>query len=815
MAEEKKKGKQASLLVNRRSFMKWSAALGGTAALCGPGVFSKVSEAAAQSASGTEEAFWTSCTVNCGSRCVLKAYVKDGVIVRMDTDDTGDDAYGSHQVRACLRGRSKRHQVYNPDRLKYPMKRTGIRGEGKFERISWDQAFKEIAQRLKQTVDTYGNESVFINYGTGTLGAVMSKSWHPSTTCMARLMNTMGGYLNQYGDYSAGQLESALPPMFGDGWVTGNSFRDIANSRLVVFFGNNPAATRMSGGGLVYDLVHSYKENRPRFITIDPRYTDTASVVGDEWIPIRPGTDAALINGLAYVLITENMVDQEFLDKCTIGYDEDHMPRGIPANNSYKSYILGKGEDKTPKTVKWASEITGIPEARIIKLARELGTTKPAFIVQGWGPQRHSNGEQNSRAVCTLAALTGNIGIQGGNTGARESGVALGFVKFPMGKNKVKATISHFTWPMAIERGSTMTAKNAGVRGAEKLGADLKFMWNYAGNCIINQHSDVNATTKMLQDDKKLETIVVIDSFMTPSAKFADYLLPGTTTQEENDFSDSYHVAELQYLSFVEKAIEPQFESRNIYDICAGVAKELGPDIEQAFTEGRTRDQWLEWLYRETRKKYPGLPPTLAEAYKLGVYKEKRTGLPRVPYKKFREDPKNNPLKTPSGKIEIFCKYLHDAGQEWELKEDEKVTGLPIYDTAWEGHTDPLISKYPLQLIGHHYKQRTHSTFGNVDWTNQVAPQLLWINPIDAKTRSIKHGDLVEIFNDRGKVRIEAKVTDRIMPGVLSLPEGAWYRPDKEMVDHGGCVNVLTLYRPTALAKSNPQHSNLVQVVKV
>jgi anaerobic dimethyl sulfoxide reductase subunit A len=125
-----------------------------------------------------------------------------------------------------------------------------------------------------------------------------------------------------------------------------------------------------------------------------------------------------------------------------------------------------------------------------------------------------------------------------------------------------------------------------------------------------------------------------------------------------------------------------------------------------------------------------------------------------------------------------------------------------------------LREKYPLQLIGHHYKQRTHSTYGNVDWLKRVAPQELWINPADAEARGIKHADMVKVYNDRGTVLIPAKVTTRIMPGVLSLPQGAWFAPDKDGVDHGGCVNVLTSLRPSPLAKGNPQHTNLVQVVK-
>lgn len=801
--------------VSRRNFMKWTALAGGAIALQPEHLFKFVGKAQAQTALGFDKSVWTACTVNCGSRCILKGHVKNGALVRITTDDTGDDTYGTHQVRACMRGRSARERVNHPDRLLYPLKRTGVRGEGQFERISWDQAFEEIARRLQITVKDHGNESLFMNYGTGTLGAVMSKSWPPRTSPMARLMNAMGGSLDQYGDYSTGQITSALADMFGQGWVGGNTFADIAHSQLVVLFGDNPAACRMSGGGTIYDIIKARGTGAPRIISIDPRFTDTNTVVADEWIPIRPGTDAALVCGMAHVMIKENLVDQAFLDTYTSGFDEAHMPEGIAPNSSYKSYILGLGQDQVEKTPAWAAQLTGIPDARIIKLAREIAAAKPAFIAQGWSLQRHANGEAAARSIAALAAITGNIGIRGGNTGAREGDISFAHAKFPVLENKVKATISHFAWPMAIERGKTMTAQNAGVRGADKLNANLKFLWNYAGNTLINQHADINATAKLLKDDTQLETIVVVDNFMTASAKFADYVLPAVATQEERDFVDSAKSSIMQYLIFADKVVEPPGECKSIYDICAGIAAQISPNIEQTFTQGRTRDEWLAFLYEETRKIYPDLPENMEDAFAMGIYKKRIDGESPIPFEDFRRDPVANPLGTPSGKIDIFSTVMHEKGQTWELAPGETIDGLPVYDIAWEGHTDPLSEKYPLQMIGHHYKQRTHSTYGNLTWTQQVATQRLWMNPLDATKRGIKHGDMVEIYNDRGRVHVKVKLTARMMPGVLSLPQGAWYTPDKDGVDKGGCINTLTLYRPTALAKSNPQHSNLVEVKKV
>lgn len=216
-------------------------------------------------------------------------HVVDGEIKYVETDNTGDDNYdGLHQVRACLRGRSMRRRVYNPDRLKYPMKRVGARGEGKFERISWEEAYDIIATNMQRLIKEYGNESIYLNYGTGTLGGTMTRSWPPGNTLVARLMNCCGGYLNHYGDYSSAQIAEGLNYTYG-GWADGNSPSDIENSKLVVLFGNNPGETRMSGGGVTYYLEQARQKSNARMIIIDPRYTDTGAGREDEWIPYSSG----------------------------------------------------------------------------------------------------------------------------------------------------------------------------------------------------------------------------------------------------------------------------------------------------------------------------------------------------------------------------------------------------------------------------------------------------------------------------------------------------------------------------------------------
>lgn len=403
------------------------------------------------------------------------------------------------------------------------------RGEGKFERISWDEAIRTVAQNLKNTVDKYGKESLYWQYCSGQQSLVNSRrAWW-------RLLNLMGGYLKYYGSYSTAQIGVAFPYTYGARPASGVD--EIANAKLYVTFGGNSVVTRGSGGGKGYQLECALAKGKPRSVMIDPMYNDTVAAGVDQWIPIRPGSDAALVEAIAYELINNNWIDQDFLDKYCIGYDEKTLPEGAAKGSDYKSHILGKGPDGIVKTPEWASKITGIPVKTIKDLAKEMGTTKPCFVSQGWGPQRQANGEQTSRAIAMLPILLGQIGLPGTNCGDAEANYTLPAVYLPVGKNPVKATIPVFLWTDAILRGKEMTDLTDGLRGVKRLDHDIKMIVNSGGNTMINQHSDSNATDKILRDTSKCEFIVVCDNMMTPSCRYADILLPDVMSAETNDIA--------------------------------------------------------------------------------------------------------------------------------------------------------------------------------------------------------------------------------------------------------------------------------------
>ncbi|EGO65749.1 DMSO/selenate family reductase complex A subunit [Acetonema longum] len=740
----------------------------------------------------------TSCIHNCGGRCLLKAHVKEGILIQLTTDDSPDtDQFP--QARACLKGRAQRQRLYDPDRLKYPMKRVGERGEGRFNRISWDEAFDTITGQMQRIKQMYGNEAIHLLYGTGVYGQI-SQSWITPDMggALPRFLHMFGGYLGYYNTYSSACFSYSAPYTYGV--AEGNSPDDLVNAKLIVLFAENMAETRMGGAGAAYYLKLA-KDKGAKIVVVDPRYSDTASALADEWIPIRPTTDNALIDAMAYVMLTETLHDQTFLDTYCLGFDEEHMPPGIPAGHSYRSYLFGLSDDKIVKTPEWAERITGIPRDSIVRLARQIGRTKPACLLQGLGWQRHAYGEQPVRALPVLAAMTGSLGKKGGGPGLRLGGhkVPMGWV--PAGTNPVKASISCYMWPEAILRGKEMTAAD-GVQGAAGLATDIKMIWSYASNILINQHSDCNGTARILQDESKCEFILVHDVVMTPSAKFADILLPDVTHFEREDITT--YSSGIGYAIYHQKVVEPMYECKDIYTITSELANRLG--FGNQFTEGKTEQDWLRECVKAAQDKDPRFP-AFEDFRRQGIYKAAPPE-PVIAYEQQIADPVHHPFQTPSGKIEIFSPRL------WEKNNAREVPAVPKYISAWEGPDSPLTAKYPLQCIGYHCKQRVHSTFDNIPWMEEAGKQEVWISPGDAEERGIMNGEQVKVFNDRGAMIIAAKVTPRIMPGVAAIPQGAWWSPDSQGIDRRGNINTITKYHPTPLAKGNPQHTNLVQIEK-
>lgn len=452
--------------LTRRTFVASAGALGALAT-CGTAantLYASAPQAFGDGSGDGESIVWTHCHVNCGGACVLQCHVQDGELKYVESDNTGDASFGAVEARACLRGRSIRPWLGSADRLNYPMKRVEgtKRGDGQYERISWDEALDTIASEFKRITEKYGNESVFIQECSGVEQNIMMNN------PFFRLFNLLGGEVTRYGSYSSAAISfGAVPYTYGKSW--GNrSLKTIQEGELVVMFGFAPNDMRMAGDGPGYDLNVMRETKNARVIVIDPRRNETCTNQGAERIPIVPGTDAALVAGIAHELITKDLVDLDFLHTYCMGFDEESMPEEARGKNlSYRDYIMGTGYDKVEKTPAWAASITKIPAERIVKLAHEIAESDPCYICQGLGPQRHTNGDNAARAIMVLPQLVGQVGKPGTTSGGTIGNDDIGLNSLPTGDNPIKTKFPNFLWPEAIRDGAKLTATNAGIQNAE------------------------------------------------------------------------------------------------------------------------------------------------------------------------------------------------------------------------------------------------------------------------------------------------------------------------------------------------------------
>ena len=723
---------------------------------------------------------------DCGSKCKMLATVQESCLLQIQPDVNGTEM----RFVGCPRGRAYGHTYLTSKRLRYPMERIAQRGDGRFRRITWEEAAQKVATATTEAGQKYGPGSRFVINAAGVSAAIRGDRF------MKNLLACDGGYLNYYNYYSAACAVYITPYLYGT-VLAGNHESCYVDSKLIILWGFNPATCHY--GLDTKDYFAQAKEKGAKIIAIDPRESDSVMTLADEWIPIKPSSDTALIDALAYVIWDEGLQDQEFMNKFCQGFDEDHMPEGVPAGESYHSYLFGK-KDGIHKTPEWAEPITGISAKTIRKLAREYATTKPAALLPGYAPQRTLVGEQVCRGFVALACMTGNVGVLGGSTGVpylKQGHDAPGMALYP---NPYPGEIPVFQWTRAIDQPETIDPVYRGLKGVDKLDSGIKVLYSLASGIVINQHSNINDTKRILQTPDKLDCLVLSDLFMTPSAEFADILLPAVSFFEVDNIPGTW--ADDDYLLYNHSITAPLFGGRFEYDWIREVAEIMGH--KKQFDSGHdSKESWLRQIYENCRAGEHELPDF--ETFKersYYIFKE------RKPIVNFQDNiQKGVPFNTPSGKIEIFSKTLYDLGRP------EDIPGTPRHIYCAEGPEDKLLEKYPLQLIAYHTKRRCHSQGDGTAILEELDPTALWINPEDAIARGISDGDTVEVFNDRGVMRIPAKVTTRIVKGVIAVSEGGWYKSSKDGADLGGSINVLTMSdKATPLANGNPQHTNLADV---
>jgi len=704
-----------------------------------------------------EQFFRCTSSIDCGGRCPLVVHVRDGVITQIEGDDYDNP---EKQLRACLRGRAYREYIYHKDRLLHPMKRVGERGEKKYERISWDEAMTTIVRELTRIKDTYGEKSLFFTSG-GHLGALHTAG------SLAKALAMWGGYTTLYGNISSEGAVYAVMSTYGDVMV-GHGREDLLNARMIILWGWDPVRM-ISGTDTIYNLVKAKEAGIP-IVSIDPRYTDTTAVFADEWIPIIPGTDAAMMAAMGNVITKNRLQDQAFLDKYTVGFEQ------------YKAYVLGT-EDGIEKTPEWASRICGVPAERIESLATQYATTDPACLMDCQGPARAAMGEQYNRGAMTLTNITGNVGKPGGAACGGLMGIPYGHMfrsaGIPGMRNPAEAGGPSIRGTLDLDlrlvrRIHTNRIFDAMIHGtAAGYPADIKAAW-FAGGNVLGQRGNVNKGVRAL---KGLEFTVGQDLFLTPTMRYCDIVLPVSSFAEKNDLTRPWPSG--PYLTYANKAIEPMGECKTDWEIGNLFAEYMGFG---GFNE-HDEDQWLR-IFVAANPEYKAHVPDYAEFKAEGIHRIDMDDA-YVAFRKQIEDPENNPFETPSGKIELYSQRLADL-------DDPMIPPVAKYIPSPEDRNDPLIKRFPLQLLSPHPRVRAHSTLQNIGWLQEVEPHAMWINPVDAEARGVRDGDEVYVFNERGKIAIKAWVTRRIIPGVVAIHEGTWFEPDAEGICRNGCVNVLT-----------------------
>lgn len=781
--------------------------------------------------------FYTTC-VNNGcwdASCILRCEVKDNEIVSIGPDDTlnenmgredvGDQALneGLIQKRACPMGHAWRKELDTPTRILHPMKRVGEKGAGNghFEQISWDEALDTIAEKMKYVSETYGEASIaYCQYSAFERSDLPLAPW-------------LEGALATWGDHStsgntAGEKFHAgvdlVDIMFKGTSQSYPGFEapDLFNSDLIILWGFDPL---VGWFGTVPYYMKLARERGCKVICIEPRYTASAEVLADQWIPIRPGTDVALQLAMAYVLYDEDLYDHEFVEKFV-------EPEGF---ETWRTYIMGEvdGEAKTPE---WAEPITAIPAETIYELARLYGKSKACHLQAHYSIAKRNLGDYAGAAAMCLQAMTGNIARPGGC----ESGCSLVTMPhvFPPAPNWGRAPAEYFPKPVCNNNKITEAIYcrplyDAGEMPEEeyrrRIGSppglplpNIKMLImdnNYANN----QH---NANKRMRGYSSMEFSWGWQWHENQPSIEFLDIVLPAPIHQFET--MDTYFFGQERmflgpcgmrnYFVYCGKGVDPPGEVRPKEWVWMQIAKRLG--IGEKYSsrlvhvdDHREWDAAVEDLYRECYEEWIQDPTgqLAASGVELKPWDEflKQPIVtvpidePFYPFKNSIESGQS-PFVTPSGKFEIDSNFIKEnplQDTKWRGKMDTYPVWQPSYQDmpANDSYYHPKALEFPLSLVTPVTPYRQHSSNDNNPWLRgDCYRHTVWINPADAKQRDIKDGDRVEVYNEYGLVKLDAFVTSRTVPGTVAIHHGAWYTPNKIKtdimpygIDEGGNCNLL------------------------
>ncbi len=735
---------------------------------------------------GRETVYRTGHSNNCDGACGHLVHVVDGRVTMIGPASWGTTLISgapapTFHPRVCLRGLSQISNTYNPDRVKYPYKRVGPRGSGKWQRISWDEATSIIASKFQEAQEKYGKTSVWIAPYTGSLAfieGVVGAGFRFASVIGASAGDSEGDNEGDSATPAGWNYVLVAPtiPTNAGGFFTGHESVDFMSAKTIVFWANNVAETSIPDWRIMCD---ARDQNGTRLVSVDPRFTVT-SAQSDEWLPIRPGADTALVNGVINYVVSHNLYDADYVRSYTVGpylidprtkkwlranqviagakddyvvYDEtDHQVKEASDPSLGRPALLGTYSvaglrartamqalaDMAAKyTPEYTASLTDIPASKIVSLGKLWGTSKPLAVRVGFGLSHWYRGDLSMQALVTLQAITGNIGVHGGGVTTFAGGMtttAFDFSGWWSPTGKLYTLLEPMDFCDAVEHDDPFPVRAA---------------WFMIDN-FAQQMSDRN---RVIAAMKKLDFVVVSDYVLSATADIADVVLPACTYFEKTDLLSSNNF----YLQYMPKIIEPLFESKSDLDAIRMVAEKMG--VGQYFDQ--SPDEYLRQIMRlDQPDESPLLTGLTWERLTSEAVHINTTPTPYVPFY-------DKQFPTKSGKIEFYVEMLVPYDQELcDFKE-------PI--EAWP--TNPLHDKYPLVFLSTHTRFRTHSQFVNLPWLKEVnngGQGFLEMNPKDARRRGIAEADVVRIFNDRGEMKVQARLTESMKPGVVNCYQGGW-----------------------------------------
>ncbi|MET7399583.1 molybdopterin-dependent oxidoreductase [Dactylosporangium sp. NPDC005572] len=645
---------------------------------------------------------------------------------------------------------------------------TDRRGRDEFVEVGWDTALDLLAGELDRVRREHGNAAVF----GGSYGWASAGRFHHAQSQLHRFLNLFGGYTGSRNSYSNGTSAVLLPHVVGDAEEVlrnASSWPTITeHTELVVAFGGIPAKNVfVTPGGVTRHGTPGHLDRLAArgvpVVLVSPLRADLPMPC--EWLPVEPGTDTALLLALAHTLLVEDLADLAFVRRYTVGFER------------FADSLVAGG-----RSADWAAPICGVPAGDIRALARRMAAGRTLVTVT-WSLQRIRYGEQPVWAAIALAALLGQIGLPGGGFGhgygsmgdVGDTGPATRLPFLPQGANPVRSFIP-------VARIADLLLNPGGAYdydGERRTYPDIRLV-HWAGGNPFHHHQDL---ARLRTAFGRPDTVVVHEPHWTSTARHADLVLPVTTTLERDDLGGGRRDT---HLVAMRRVLDPVGQARDDHAILAGLADRLG--FADRFTEGRTPLEWLRHLYDGWRGPEA---PTFDEFWAAGSYELPSGPAHRTLFEAFRADPDAHPLRTPSGRIELYSATIASFGYP-------DCPGHPVW-------LAPPVDRYPLVLIANQPETRLHSQLdvGAVSRAGKVAGrEALRIHPADAAARGITAGAVVRVFNDRGACLAGAVLDDGLRPGVLRLPTGAWFDPVDEPGGGVLCVhgnpNVLTADVPSS-----------------